>query len=107
MGGKTLVCKLHSQFEATMSHRKFERPRHGCLGFLPRKRTKHHSGKIKSFPVDDATKSPHLTAFMGFKAGMTHVTYERERPKKMTVDGVTIIEAPPMMCVGLVGYVET
>lgn len=34
------------------SHRKFEAPRHGSLGFLPRKRSKHHSGKIKSFPRD-------------------------------------------------------
>ena len=35
-----------------MSHRKFEAPRHGSLGFLPRKRSKHHAGKIKSFPRD-------------------------------------------------------
>ncbi|KAI3855213.1 hypothetical protein MKX03_026071 [Papaver bracteatum] len=28
-----------------MSHRKFEHPRHGSLGFLPRKRAAHHRGK--------------------------------------------------------------
>jgi len=57
-----------------MSHRKFEAPRHGSLGFLPRKRTKHHRGRIKNFPKDtDATKPCHLTAFMGYKAGMTHI----------------------------------
>ena len=39
------------------------------FGFLPRKRTKHHAGKIKSFPKDDAAKAPHLTAFMTYKAG--------------------------------------
>merc|ERR1711972_1095560 len=112
MGGKTLVCKLHSQFEATMSHRKFERPRHGNLGFLPRKRTKHHAGKIKSFPKDDASKAPHLTAFMTYKAGMSHIVREVERPgskihKKEVVEGVSVLEAPPMICVGFVAYVET
>jgi large subunit ribosomal protein L3e len=95
-----------------MSHRKFERPRHGNLGFLPRKRTKHHAGKIKSFPKDDASKAPHLTAFMTYKAGMTHIVREVERPgsklhKKEVVEGVSILEAAPMVCVGFVGYVET
>jgi hypothetical protein len=28
-----------------MSHRKFEHPRHGSLGFLPRKRANRHRGK--------------------------------------------------------------
>lgn len=30
-----------------MSHRKFEHPRHGSLGFLPRKRAARHRGKGK------------------------------------------------------------
>jgi large subunit ribosomal protein L3e len=95
-----------------MSHRKFERPRHGNLGFLPRKRTKHHAGKIKSFPKEDASKPPHLTAFMTYKAGMSHIVREVERPgsklnKKEIVEGVSILEAPPMVVVGFVGYVET
>jgi len=47
-----------------MSHRKFERPRHGSLGFLPKKRCTKTKGKIKSFPLDDASAKPHLTAFM-------------------------------------------
>jgi len=95
-----------------MSHRKFEKPRHGDLGFLPRKRTKHHAGKIKSFPKDDASKAPHLTAFMTYKAGMTHIVRDVDRPgskmnKKEIVEGVSILEAPPMVVVGFVGYVET
>ena len=95
-----------------MSHRKFERPRHGSLGFLPRKRTKHHHGKIKSFPKDDPSKKPHLTAFMSFKAGMSHIVREVDRPgsklhKKEVAEAVSILEAPPMMVVGFVGYVET
>mmetsp|Transcript_36297 Transcript_36297/g.62879 ORF Transcript_36297/g.62879 Transcript_36297/m.62879 type:complete len:395 (+) Transcript_36297:85-1269(+) len=95
-----------------MSHRKFEAPRHGNLGFLPKKRTKHHRGRVRSFPKDDASVAPHLTAFMGYKAGMTHVVREVERPGSKThhkevVDAVTILETPPMVVVGLVGYVRT
>jgi len=57
-------------------------------------------------------KKPHLTAFMGYKAGMTHILREVNRPgsklhKKETVEGVSIIECPPMIVVGLVGYLET
>jgi len=95
-----------------MSHRKFEQPRHGNLGFLPRKRTKHHRGRIRSFPKDNPNKECHLTAFMGYKAGMTHILREVNRPgsklhKRETVEAVTIVETPPMVVVGLVGYVET
>ncbi|KAI9592495.1 60S ribosomal protein L3 [Syncephalis fuscata] len=95
-----------------MSHRKFEAPRHGSLGFLPRKRAARHRGKVKSFPKDDASKPVHMTAFLGYKAGMTHVVRDLERPgskmhKKEVVEAVTVIETPPMVVVGVVGYVET
>jgi len=95
-----------------MSHRKFEHPRCGSLGFLPRKRTKKHRGKIRSFPKDDASKPVHLTAFIGFKAGMTHVVREIFRPtsrlhKKEVVEAVTIVECPKMTAVGICGYIET
>ena len=63
-----------------MSHRKFEAPRHGSLGFLPRKRCKRHQGKCKAFPKDDAAKPCHFTAFMGYKAGMTHIVRDVHRP---------------------------
>jgi len=95
-----------------MSHRKFERPRHGSLGFLPRKRTKKHRGKIRTFPKDDPAKPVHFTAFMGYKAGMTHVVRQLDRigskaHKKELVEAVTIIETPPLVIVGVVGYSET
>lgn len=54
-------------------------PRHGSLGFLPKKRCRRGKGKVKSFPKDDASKKPHLTAFMGYKAGMTHITRDVRR----------------------------
>eukprot|EP00897_Mesotaenium_endlicherianum_P008944 jgi/Mesen1/8078/ME000434S07322 len=95
-----------------MSHRKFEHPRHGSLGFLPRKRCKRGCGKVKTFPTDDPSKPPHLTAFMGFKAGMTHIVRDVDKPgsklhKKETAEAVTIIETPPIVIVGVVGYVKT
>jgi len=95
-----------------MSHRKFEQPRSGHLGFLPRKRTKRHQGRIRHFPKEDASQPPHLTAFMGFKAGMTHVMRMVNKTgsaihKKEVVEAVTIVETPPMRVVGIVGYKET
>merc|ERR1711963_767731 len=83
-----------------MSHRKFLAPRHGSMGFYPKKRSKRHRGKVKAFPRDDTKKPCHLTSFLGFKAGMTHIVRE-------IVEAVTIIETPPMVCVGMVGYIET
>jgi large subunit ribosomal protein L3e len=95
-----------------MSHRKFSAPRHGSLGFLPRKRSKRHRGKVKAFPKDDPSKPVHLTAFLAYKAGMTHVVREVDRPgskahKKEVVDAVTILETPPMIAVGVIGYIDT
>merc|ERR1711931_38287 len=100
----------HGQLK--MSHRKFEAPRHGSLGFLPRKRCKRQNGKIKSFPKDDPSQPCHITGFVGFKAGMTHTVREVDRVgskthKKEVVEAVTIIETPPLVVVGIVGYVET
>merc|ERR1712066_809331 len=63
-----------------MSHRKFSAPRHGSMGFYPKKRSRRHRGKVKAFPKDDPKKPVHLTAFLGFKAGMTHIVREVERP---------------------------
>merc|ERR1712033_140443 len=96
----------------SMSHRKFEAPRHGSKGFLPKKRSKRHKGKPKAFPKDDPSKPVHLTCFMGYKAGMTHIVREVDRPgskvnKKEVVEACTILETPPVMVVGVVGYIET
>jgi large subunit ribosomal protein L3e len=49
---------------------------------------------------------------MGYKAGMTHIVREVDRPgskvhKKEVVEAVSIVETPPMVVVGVVGYLET
>mmetsp|Transcript_63591 Transcript_63591/g.150676 ORF Transcript_63591/g.150676 Transcript_63591/m.150676 type:complete len:402 (+) Transcript_63591:47-1252(+) len=95
-----------------MSHRKFSAPRHGSLGFVPRKRASKHKGKCKRFPADDESKPCALTAFMGYKAGMTHIMREVDKPgsklnKKEVVEAVTILECPAMVVVGVVGYIKT
>jgi len=82
------------------------------MGFYPKKRARRHRGRVKTFPKNDAAKPCHLTAFIGYKAGMTHIVREADRPgsklnKKEVVEPVTIIETPPMVIVGMVGYVET
>nr|AGN29632.1 ribosomal protein L3 [Acartia pacifica] len=95
-----------------MSHRKFEAPRHGSKGFLPKKRSRTYRGCVKAFPKDDASKPVHMTCFMGYKAGMTHIVREMDRPgskanKKEVVEAVTIIETPPVVVIGVTGYIET
>ena len=82
------------------------------MGFYPKKRAKRHRGKVKAFPKDDAKKPVHLTAFLGFKAGMSHIVREVDRPgskggAREIVEAVTVIETPPLVCVGMVGYIET
>jgi len=70
------------------------------------------ASSVKTFPKDDASKPCHLTAFCAFKAGMTHVLRDLDRPgskshKKEVCEAVTLLETPPMVVVGLVGYVRT
>jgi len=67
---------------------------------------------VKTFPKDNSSDPCHLTAFLGYKAGMTHIVRELDKAgsknhKKEIVEAVTIIETPPMVVVGLVGYVST
>jgi large subunit ribosomal protein L3e len=49
---------------------------------------------------------------MGYKAGMTHVVRDLDRPgskmhKKEVVESVTVVETPPIVVVGLAGYIRT
>lgn len=97
-----------------MSHRKFEAPRHGSLGFLPKKRARKagNRGRIKSFPKDKKTEKPFLTAFIGYKVGSTHIVREVNKPgslvhKKEVVEAVTVLETPPMIAIGLTAYYDS
>lgn len=82
------------------------------MGFTPKKRSRRFRGKVKAFPKDDPSKPIHLTAFLGYKAGMSHIVRDVDKPgskvhKKEVVEAVTIIETPPLVIVGVVGYIET
>ena len=95
-----------------MAHRKYEAPRHGSLGFLPKKRCNKGKGKIKSFPKDNPNIPCHFTASIAYKAGMTHVLREVNSPgsklnHKDVVEAVTIVETPPIKIVGIVSYIKT
>ena len=62
--------------------------------------------------LDDASKPVHFTAFPGFKAGMSHIVRDVDKVgsklhKKEVVEAVTIIETPPIVVIGIVGYIET
>lgn len=79
-GIKVSLYNKTISFTFFQSHRKFSAPRHGSMAFYPKKRSCRHRGKVKAFPKDDATKPVHLTCFIGYKAGMTHVVREADRP---------------------------
>ncbi|KAI4291889.1 large subunit ribosomal protein L3e [Pancytospora philotis] len=96
-----------------MSCRKFEAPRHGSLQFRPKRRSSTIRPSIKAFPKDDAASPCHITGFLAYKAGMTHVIRSKEFKSKNKLatkelfEAVTILETPAMIVHGVVGYQKT
>nr|6RM3_LB0 Chain LB0, uL3 [Vairimorpha necatrix] len=96
-----------------MSCRKFNAPRHGSLAFCPRKRSKTIRPPIRAFPKDDPSSKIHLTGFIGYKAGMTHVVRTKtvqtknKQSLKEILDAVTIVETPANVIYGVTGYEQT
>lgn len=71
--------------------------------YSPRRKQWHAADEdgLCSFPKDDPKKPVHLTASMGYKAGMTTIVRDLDRPgakanKKEVVEAVTIIDTPPV-----------
>ncbi|KAM0678203.1 60S ribosomal protein L3 [Binucleata daphniae] len=97
-----------------MSCRKYEAPRHGSLAYCPKKRARSVKQSLRAFPRDSTDAQPHLTATFAYKVGMTHVirVSERAKPgdkklkstKREVFDPVTLLEAPPVIIFGIVGY---
>jgi large subunit ribosomal protein L3 len=92
-----------------MGHRKKNAPHQGSLSFR-RVRAKTQKGKIRSWPNWDG--APKLLGFVGFKAGMTHITVVENRKNspmfnQERIVPVTIIECPPITVIGLRGYYYT
>jgi large subunit ribosomal protein L3e len=65
---------------------------------------RQHTDCNCSFPKDDPKKPVHLTAAMGYKAGMTTIVRDLDRPgaklhKKEIVEACTVIETPAVRTV--------
>ncbi len=79
---------------------KEHRPRHGSMGFSPRKRSESPIPHFSSWPDVDGG-NPKVQGFAGYKAGMTHAIVVDYRPTSTTSGQevqvpVTIVEVPPM-----------
>ena len=92
-----------------MGHRKQHAPRHGSLAFHPRKRAKTIKGRVRhwlNFSGDIC-----FLGFVGFKAGMTHITYIEDQSTspyygKEIMKPITVIEVPPLILIGIRVYNE-
>lgn len=92
-----------------MGHRKKHAPRHGSLAFLPRKRAAHIKGRVRHWL--DHSEDINFLGFAGFKAGMTHIAYIEDQINspyfgKELMKPVTLIEAPPLILIGIRVYRE-
>lgn len=91
-----------------MGARKKHAPRRGSLGVRPRKRASRIVPRIKSWPELDI-ETPMPLAFLGYKAGMTHVIMIDDRPGTTTHGReifvpVTIVETPDMVAAAIRVY---
>jgi large subunit ribosomal protein L3 len=88
---------------------KLSKPRHGSLGFLPRKKAEKPYFSARSWIRKDGKV---LLGFAGYKAGMTQlfaVDKRKNSPSFETTLAIagTIIECPPIHVFGIRGYSKT
>ncbi len=93
-----------------MGARKKHAPRRGSLAVRPRKRASRIVPRVKAWPEVES-ENPLPLAFLGYKAGMTHVYMIDDTPGSLTHGReifmpVTIVETPPMIvaAVRVYGY---
>lgn len=89
-----------------MGHRKLSAPRHGSLGFRPRKRARSIRPRVRSWPV---LAEPKLAGYPMYKVGMLHAiirdNYEHSPTYgKEVFRALTVLEAPPLFLAGLRFY---
>jgi large subunit ribosomal protein L3 len=92
-----------------MGARKKSAPKRGSLAFSPRKRARSLNPVIKFWPNVDVEETVPL-GFAGYKVGMTHIFYVEIYKYSPYVgqevfSPVTLIETPPLMVIGVSGYV--
>jgi large subunit ribosomal protein L3 len=88
-----------------LGRRKYSRPRHGSLSYLPRGRSSRFLPRVKHWP--DGRDGP--LGFVAFKVGMTAVHFIDNRPGSPTQgsevrSAATVIAAPPLKVIGLALY---
>jgi len=76
------------------------------MQFWPRSRAKHAIARVRYWPAESKVKP---LAFIAFKAGMTHLMVNDNRPKSLTkgesiMIPSTILECPPLAVMGLAFY---
>jgi large subunit ribosomal protein L3 len=89
-----------------MGHRKLSAPRHGSLGYRPRKRASSIIPRVRSWPKLE--KAVPL-GFPAYKVGMTHAIIRDNFPTSPTYGkevfmAITLLEAPPVVLVALRFY---
>ncbi|MEM2104394.1 MAG: 50S ribosomal protein L3 [Candidatus Bathyarchaeia archaeon] len=94
-----------------MGRRKHHAPKHGSLAYLPRKRAKSISARVRYWPKIKANV-PKLLGFIGYKAGMTYAVMVEDRRRspnfgKEVVRPVTVLETPPLFICGIRAYSKT
>jgi large subunit ribosomal protein L3 len=87
--------------------RKLKAPKRGSLGYLPKARASGWTGRIRYWP--EVTGDPRLLAFLGYKAGMTHLVTIDQLEGSLTFGKeisvpVTILETPPLIICGIKIY---
>ncbi len=92
-----------------MGHRKKSAPKHGSLAYLPRGRSKRTVGRIRYWPKVE--EGPILLGFMGYKAGMTHITMIEDKPGslhlgKEAAHPATILDVPPIIVFAIRAYTK-
>lgn len=81
-------------------------PRRGSMQFWPRKRARCSLARVRTWANENKVKP---LGFIGYKAGMTHLSIVDNRPKALTkgddiVIASTIVECPPMIMAGAAFY---
>ncbi|MEM1944605.1 MAG: 50S ribosomal protein L3 [Nitrososphaerota archaeon] len=89
-----------------MGRRKYSRPRHGSLAYLPRGRAAGILPSVKHWPDGGEVKP---LGFIGYKVGMTAVHYMDNRPNTPTTgsevhSAATVVAVPPLRVLGVALY---
>ena len=92
-----------------MGHRKKHAPKRGSLAYLPRGRAASEVGRIRFWPRVE--EGPILLGFMGYKAGMTHVSMIEDKEGspnfgKEIIRPTTVIDTPPITICAIRAYVK-